>query len=84
MSRTPFLTPSAASEVLALVSAAKAHAGEAWPAWLQGYATRAAGEPVVEPAARQVPLPPLPREEPGEGGLGVPVARVLLGRHPPG
>lgn len=73
-----FLSPTTAAEVLALIAAAKVHAPEAPLAWLAGYATRAAGERVL---ADVDALPPVldPRREPPEP-LGVPVARVALGR----
>lgn len=46
MSRTPFVSPSCASEILSLIAAAKVHAPSAPLEWMLGYCVRAAGEPV--------------------------------------
>lgn len=74
MSRWPFLDPAAASTVLALVSAARAHCPEAPLAWLSGYAARAAGEPVIPPYD--------PRAEPPGPAHTAALARMPLTRRP--
>jgi hypothetical protein len=70
----PQLDRACASAVLALVSAAKAHAPGCELAWLLGWAMRAAGEPVT-------PRPD-PRVDPEPEPNGVPVAKVPLTRRP--